>query len=325
VRLKHGRLNVLYYRGALPRRLHLLVALDERADGRQDQLFNRPRLRLLLLKVQDVFLYPFADLHQMEWGSLLLDLADRPDDVGELGLERGAADEEAVDVGALGQLAAVLGVDGAAVLDAGLVGDLLAHALLEPLSQLGVDLLGLGRGSDDARADGPNGLVGDDDVGPLLFSEDGLEGAELSAGDVLDLAGVALFERLADAEDHAEPVFDSALRLLSADLVSLAHGPALGVADNDVLQPEVDKHLGRDLARVGALAVDVAVLARDADVGPRELVVDELQVEGGRGHEDLDAVVLDALQDVAVSLKELEVTVALEVTANYGNPRRNLS
>lgn len=54
--------------------------------------------------------------HSLVYASLLLGSGDGLDDVGELGLERGAADEEAVDVGAGRQGRGVGGVGRATVL-----------------------------------------------------------------------------------------------------------------------------------------------------------------------------------------------------------------
>lgn len=77
------------------------------------------------------------------------------DDVDESRLQRSTANEETVDVGLLGKLAAVLLVDAAAVQDAGLLSSLGGDLLLQPFTDSGVDLLSLLSGSDLAGADGP--------------------------------------------------------------------------------------------------------------------------------------------------------------------------
>ena len=86
------------------------------------------------------------------------------DDIDELGLERRAADEEAVNVGTLRELLAVGGVHGTTVDDAGRVGDGGGHDLLEVGTDIDVRLLGLRGGGDLAGTDGPDGLVRDYDL-----------------------------------------------------------------------------------------------------------------------------------------------------------------
>lgn len=77
------------------------------------------------------------------------------DDVDERRLQRSTANKETVNVGLLGELAAVLLVDGATVQDTGLLGSLGRDLLLQPLADGSVDLLGLLSGGDLAGTDGP--------------------------------------------------------------------------------------------------------------------------------------------------------------------------
>ena len=73
------------------------------------------------------------------------------------------AHQEAVDVRAGGERGGVLGVGGAAVLDADHVGAKLGDVGGDPLADVGVRVLRLLRRRDKARANGPDRLVGDDD------------------------------------------------------------------------------------------------------------------------------------------------------------------
>lgn len=70
-------------------------------------------------------------------------------------LQAGTADEETVNIGLLGELTAVLLADRATVDDADLVLSLGRDGLAEPLTDSGVDLLGLLGGGDLAGADSP--------------------------------------------------------------------------------------------------------------------------------------------------------------------------
>lgn len=70
-------------------------------------------------------------------------------------LQAGTANEEAVNIGLLGELAAVLLADGATVDDTDPVLSLGGDSLTEPLADSGVDFLGLLGGGDLAGADSP--------------------------------------------------------------------------------------------------------------------------------------------------------------------------
>ena len=105
--------------------------------------------------------------------------AVRVDDVDELGLERGAAHEEAVNVGLRGQLLGVAARHAAAVDDARRGARRRRDVAVQPAAQLGVHLLRLRRRRHLARADRPHRLVGHDNLAPVLdHARVGLRGAE---------------------------------------------------------------------------------------------------------------------------------------------------
>ena len=142
----------------------------------------------------------------------------------------------------------------------------------------------LGRG-DLAGADGPDGLVGDDDLGPVL--DDVGDGLELAGDDGDGGAVLALLEALAAAQDHAEAGGERGGRLGRDKLVALAEdGAALRVAEQDPLEPGVDELRRRDLAGVGAVALVVQVLGRDLDLGAQRRLREQ-QVQRRRRDNDL--------------------------------------
>ena len=71
-----------------------------------------------------------------------LDLRRR-NHIHEFRLQRRPAHQEAVDIGLLGEFAAVLGIHAAAVDDAHAGGHFRAVLALQPLPDIGVDFLGL--------------------------------------------------------------------------------------------------------------------------------------------------------------------------------------
>src|SRR5947199_2558961 len=79
-----------------------------------------------------------------------------------------AADQRAVDLGLGHEPVDVLGLDAATVEDPDALSDLLRPELREQTAQVPVDLAGLGRWRVDARPDGPDRPVGDEDLSNLV-------------------------------------------------------------------------------------------------------------------------------------------------------------
>lgn len=200
-------------------------------------------------------------------------------------LKRSTADEETVNVSLLAELGAVLLVDAATVQDASLLGNLVGDVGLEPLADGLVDLLGLLGGGDLAGANGPDGLVGNDNLGPV--GDLGLEGSELLADDLDGLAGLALLEGLAAAPDDADAVLGGVLGLVGDDLVGLLEdGAALRVAEDGPVDLAVEELRDGQLAGEGAVGLVKDVLGSDTNLGAQG-VADEDQVDGAGGDDDL--------------------------------------
>lgn len=150
-----------------------------------------------------------------------------------LGLQAGAANQETIDILLLGKLLAVLTVDGATIEDASLLGNLVANVGLEPPADGLVHLLSLLDGGNLASANGPDGLVGNNNLLPVGTRNLGGEGSQLLLDDGDGLAGFTLLEGLAAAPDDAHATVDGDLGLGSNNLVCLVQdGPALRVAED---------------------------------------------------------------------------------------------
>ena len=205
-----------------------------------------------------------------------------------LGLQASTANQEPVNVLLLGKVLAVLAVDAAAVQDTDLVGDLLADVAAEPLADSVVDLLGLLDGGDLAGADGPDGLVGINNLLPVGARDPLGQRAQLVLNDGDGLAGLALLERLAAAPDDAHAAVDGKLGLAGDQVVRLAQqGAALRVAQDGPVDVDILELRDADLAREGAVGLVVDVLGRDGDAGLLELLLGKLEVQGGRGDDNL--------------------------------------
>ena len=247
-------------------------------------------------------------------GTNVLDRGVGVADVNEGRSEGSTTDEETIDIGLLGRLHAVLGVDGTTVDDTDLLGDVGGDVVSEPLSEGLVDLLSLGGGGDLAGTDGPDGLVGNDDVVPVL---DGVGvGLELSADDSGGLAGLSLLEGLTEAGNDLDAVLESVGGLLGDLGVGLALGAALGVTDDGPVDLEVLQHLSGGLTSEGTVALGPAILSSDGDVGADG--GDSLAEVGSRGgDDDLGVVVEGTVVEVTDNVLDLsDGTVALPVAAN---------
>lgn len=214
-------------------------------------------------------------------------LLEAVDDIHEGGLQAGTTNQEAVNVGLLAQLLAVLLANTATVQDARLIRSLVVDALLEPLADGSVDLLCLLSRGDLASADGPDGLVGNDDLGPVAGANFGLEGVQLLGDDSDSRAGLALLERLTTAPDDADAVVDRVFGLGGDSLVRLAQDrPSLAVAKNSPLDAAVEQLRDGDLTGEGTVRLVVDVLRSNFDL-LAQLLADEVEVQSCGRDNDL--------------------------------------
>ena len=78
-------------------------------------------------------------------------------------------------------------------------------------------------------------------------------------------ARLALLKAFAAPRVGDQAVFEGCKNLRVDIRVVLAHGAALGMAEDDVFAAGVEQHVARDLAGVSAGSVGVAVFSADAD------------------------------------------------------------
>lgn len=146
-------------------------------------------------------------------------------------------------------------------------------------------LLSLLSGSNLASANSPDGLVGNDNLGPV--ADLGLESLELLAHNLNGLAGLTLLEALTAAPDDADAVLSGVLGLGGDNLVGLLEdGAALGVAKDGPVDVAVLELGDRNFASESTARLVEDVLCGDFDAGA-EGVTDELEVESGRRNNDL--------------------------------------
>ena len=146
-------------------------------------------------------------------------------------------------------------------------------------------LLCLLSGRDLAGANGPDGLVGNDDLAPVANLR--LEGLELLADNLDGLVGFSLLEALAAAPDDTEAVFGGVL-CLGGDVVVgfLEDGSALGVAEDGPGYFAVDELGDGDLAGECAIGFVVDVLSSYLEA-VSEVLADQEEVQSWRSNNDL--------------------------------------
>jgi len=186
------------------------------------------------------------------------------DDLLEGILEGGTSDEETINVWLLDELISVLVSHGTTVEDTGLVGGLLGDVGLKPGSDALVGLLGLVWGGSNSGTDGPDWLVGDDDLAPVVNLL--TDGSELSSVDLVGLSALSLIELLSDASHDLEVVVEGNLDLGGDGVVALTEDvTSLTVSKDNPVKAEVLEHGSTGLSSVSSVAVKGAVLGGELD------------------------------------------------------------
>lgn len=148
-----------------------------------------------------------------------------------------------------------------------------------------MDLLSLLSGGNLASANGPDGLIGDDDLRPV--GDLGLESGELLADDIDGLAGLTLLQGLSAAPDHTDAVLGGVLGFEGNNLVALTEdGAALGVAQDGPVDAAVLELGDGDFAGESAIGFVVDVLGGNFEA-LAEVLADEEEMQVGRRDDDL--------------------------------------
>src|SRR5262245_3193152 len=233
-----------------------------------------------------------------------------PHDTREVvGIERGAADEGAVDIRHRHEVGDVARLHTAAVEDANRAGGLLVEHVPQRGADDGDGRVGVLGGGVATGADGPDRLVGDDREGRAGGAHAGERSADLAVDPLVGVSRFALLERLPHAHDRRHLVFEDGLELLVHVLVRLTDQlPALGVPDDDVRDVELRQHRRAHLARERALVLPVDVLGTEQD---RDAIRLEHRLHGAkrgerRAHHDLAFLVVTVLEPVRELLDDLD-------------------
>jgi len=117
-------------------------------------------------------------------------------------------------------------------------------------------------GSGDSSTDGPDWLIGNDDLGPVLNLLS--DGGKLSSVNLVSSSRLTLVELLSNAGHNLEVVIKSHLDLGSNDLIRLTEDvTALTVTEDDPVKASILKHSGTGLTSVCTGSVKRAVLSSE--------------------------------------------------------------
>jgi hypothetical protein len=131
----------------------------------------------------------------------------------------------------------------------------------------------------------PDGLVGDDDLAPVLDLV--RNSLELLGDNVDGGAGLPLLEALTAAQDDADTAVERSLGLAGDEgVVLLQDGAALGVAEDGPCDAAVLELLGGDLTGEGTVGLVVDVLSGDLET-LAEVLAGQKEVERGGSNDDL--------------------------------------
>ena len=170
-----------------------------------------------------------------------------------------------------------------------------------------------------AGTNSPDGLVGNDNLGPVGLVKLVSDSLELTGVNLAGLAGLALLKLLTDAKHHSQALVDGRLRLDSDVLVSLVEeGAPLRVASQSPANAKVLHLAGGDIAGVSAVPVLRNILGGNVDV-VLDLVQSSVQVDiGGRNdHGHFLGVVLSLVESLlGEGVEEGHVSVRLPVTTD---------
>ena len=213
--------------------------------------------------------------------SLLSSIAGS-NNIGESWLEGSSSDKETIDVLHSNELGGVGIGDGSSVKDSNGSSGLLGNIGSKPFSDFCMSILSDLWGGSLSGSNGPDWLVGDDDVGPVvaLLSD----GIQLSIIDILGLSRFSFLEQLSNAGKDSETIVNGQLGLQGHVLVALTvEGSSLGVTSEGGGHSHVFDHANGKLSGIGAISCQGKVLGGHLDV----ILHNSLnggQMEGGWGH-----------------------------------------
>ena len=136
-------------------------------------------------------------------------------------LQRSTADEATVDIGLGKEFRSIAGLAGATVEDGSVIGYSLTVLLSDDAADIGMDFLSLLGSGGLTGTDGPDGLVGDDNLTEVFLREVENTSLKFCLYHFVLFAGFALSQTLTNAEDDLQVVFLGEQYFLLQDFGSL--------------------------------------------------------------------------------------------------------
>mmetsp|Transcript_11674 Transcript_11674/g.23944 ORF Transcript_11674/g.23944 Transcript_11674/m.23944 type:complete len:403 (-) Transcript_11674:236-1444(-) len=207
------------------------------------------------------------------------------DNISKFWLQRGASDEESINIFLGGQSRGSLGVGGSSVKNACVFGNVGAGDGSQVLTDGGMSVLCLFRGGGETSTDGPNGFVSDDDVGPVFLGEDIGVSLDLRENKVVGGSSFTAFQRFTTACDDLKTLIKSIFGLCGNFGVGFSLSTTFGMSNKSPGDSHIGQHIGRSLTSVSSTTSGPAILGTDGDI-TADTTLDRLKVNLGRADDN---------------------------------------
>ena len=125
--------------------------------------------------------------------------ADNRTHLTELWFEGGTSHEESINILLSNKSSYILGVSRTSILDSSSGGDLSRDVISQPLSDIGVSILGNLWSGGLSSSNGPHWLIGENNLSPV--GDAVLDGVKLSLEDIVGLLSFTFSQSLSNTED----------------------------------------------------------------------------------------------------------------------------
>mmetsp|Transcript_16768 Transcript_16768/g.34366 ORF Transcript_16768/g.34366 Transcript_16768/m.34366 type:complete len:235 (+) Transcript_16768:1403-2107(+) len=171
-------------------------------------------------------------------------------------------------------------------------------------------------GGCEPSSNGPDGLIGNHNISPVLLGKYVSIGLNLGENKVVGGAGLTALEWFSAARNDLKSLVESVLGLPGDFLIGLTLAPPLRVSNDHPPHTHIRQHVGRRFSSEGSVTLHPAILGTNSDVLPKFLR-DTLDINLRRTNNNLGVCREGGLVehgDKVVHL--LDGTIALPVSTN---------
>ena len=210
----------------------------------------------------------------------------------------------------------ILGVGRTSILDSSSGGDLSRDVISQPLSDIGVSILGNLWSGGLSSSNGPHWLIGENDLSPV--GDAVLDSVKLSFEDIVGLLSFTFSQSLSNTEDCVKASLLRSENLLGNNGISLTEeSSSLRVSNNCPLELKVLDLVSTDFTGESSILFCRDVLGRDLNIRIKH-GLGRGNLKGDWSNDDLKSilVILHRVEHVGVVSDELDRPIALPVSSN---------